>query len=262
MIEGNPEEENWNTWNLDKVAMSGDSYYKRAVGELPEKEASKSYVNFMKKHNLYEKGNTLLDYGCAAGHFYRSFKNRLDKNAVYTGIDTHLPFLFWGKEVFGVNNRCNFIHCDALDLPLLDNSYDISIINLFHFFPKIDDALKEAMRVTKKYVIWRTPVGEKSNYAIKIFMDENMKQLGVLTPDKNDIDYDIYMIFTEKYIRQLVNFIKGKVTIVERDTDFGEFDNAVMPEFAHIPATKTVNGLQVNGNLILDWHYVVIDCEE
>ena len=33
----------------------GDSYYKKAKGELPEKEASKSYARLLKNKNIYKQ---------------------------------------------------------------------------------------------------------------------------------------------------------------------------------------------------------------
>ena len=258
----NPEGEIWNPWSIDEVAMSGDSYYKRSIGELPEKEASKSYARFLKKHKLYEKGDTILDFGCATGHFLRSFRRLLDPKVLYTGIDSHLPFLQWGGEAYGIDNTCTFIHCDVLDLPFSDNSYDTSIVNLFHFFPNIHNALKESMRVTKKFIVWRTPIGEKVNYAIKIIMDNDFNKIGIITPDREDIDYDLYMLFTKKYITDLVKSLGGEVPIIEKDTNFKDFDNTALPEFEHMPATKTIDGMQINGNLVLDWNYFVIDCSK
>jgi len=261
IVQGNPEEEKWNPWSLDEVEMMGNSYYKRSTGELPEKEASKSYARFLKRHKLYSKGDTLVDIGCATGHFLRSFRRLLDEKVSYTGIDTHFRFLRWGREVFGVTDTCNFVHCDALNLPFVNNSFDIVIVNLFHFFPRIDVPLKEAMRIAKKYVVWRTPLGKKANYMIKFVLDEPFDKFKILTHDREDVDYSLYMLYTKKYIKGLVDSLGGKVKLIERDDDFENFDNTALADFAHVPATKTVNGIQINGNLVMDWHYIVIDCK-
>ncbi len=259
LLKGGPEKQDWNVWDLDKVKMLGDSYYKRAKGELPEKESSKSYARFLKRHGLYLPEDTLLDLGSATGHFLRSFRRLLDSNVLYTGIDTHFPYLQWGKELYGIDHYCNFVHGDILDMPFLDKSFDIIIVNLFHFFPRVDEALREAMRIGRKTVIWRTPIGQV-NYVIKVIYNNSFDEIKVITPERRDFDYSLYMLYSLEYIEGLVAYLGGKVTLMERDTDFEDFDNTILEEFKHVPATKTIHGMQINGNLVLDWHYIVIDC--
>lgn len=258
LLEGGPEKQNWNPWRLDRLKMTGNSYYKRAKGELPEKESSKSYARFLGQQRFYSPGDTLLDIGCATGHFLRSFRRLLDPDILYTGIDIYFPFLQWGREVYGIDHYCNFVHCDALAMPFLDQSYDVVIVNLFHFFPRIDEALRETMRVAHKMVIWRTPIGQ-TNYIIKVILNRSFDELQVLTPEREYFDYTLYMLYAKEYIEGLVAHLGGKVALIERDTDFEDFDNTALEEFQGVPATKTVDGMQINGNLVLDWHYIVID---
>ena len=258
LLNGGPASQAWNPWDLDKVQMLGNSFYQRAKGDLPEKESSKSYARFLDQYDFYSPGDTLLDIGCATGHFLRSFRRLLDPDILYTGIDTHFPFLQWGKEVYDLDHSCNFVHCDALAMPFFDQTYDLVIVNLFHFFPRLDEALREAMRVARKMVIWRTPLGE-ANYIIKVIHNQSFDELQVLSPERDDFDYTLYMLYSKEYVAGLVAHLGGKVTLIKRDTDFEDFDNTVLDEFRHVPATKTVNGMQINGNLVLDWHYVVIE---
>jgi len=261
MLKGGPENQNWNPWSLDKVQMMGDSYYKRAKGELPEKESSKSYAHLLSRRKLYSHGDTILDIGCATGHFLRSFRRLLDPDILYTGIDTNLSYLQWGREVYDVNNKCNFVHCDALEMPFLDNSFDIIIVNLFHFFPRIDDALLESMRVARKMVVWRTPIGVV-NYIIKVIYNQSFDEIQVISPEREDFDHSLYMLYSKEYLEGLVTHLGGKLKFIEKDTDFEDFDNTTLDAFKNIPSTKTVNGMQINGNLVLDWHYVAIDCSQ
>jgi len=258
IIAGGPEKQDWNPWDLDRVKMMGNSYYKRATGELPEKEASKSYARYLQRMEFYEPGDTVLDLGCATGHFLRSFRRLLDPQIQYTGIDSDPTFLQWGREAYGIDSLCNFVHGDVLQLPLADDAFDVVVVNLFHFFPRLDDALGEAMRAARKRVVWRTPVGQV-NYIVKVIYNQSFDELRALTPDREDFDYSLYMLYSVEYIKGLVAHLGGKVVDVERDTDFEDFDNTALEEFKHIPSTKTVNGMQINGNLVLDWHYITIE---
>ena len=254
-----PKAQDWNLWNSEDFHKMGDSYYKRAKGELPEKEASKSYARLIKNKNIYSPGDHLLDIGCATGHFLRSFRKYLDPNIYYTGVDTHAPFLNWGGEIYGISENCNFVHGDAMKLPFKDKSFDLTIVNLFHFFENIELALKESMRVTKKFLIWRTPIGEV-NYIVKLVYEESFQKLGTITHDRNDIEYSLYQLFSKKYLEGLINHLGGKIMFIDRDLDFEPFDNNSVEGFENVPATKTVGKMQINGNLVLDWHYVAIDC--
>jgi len=257
-----PENEEWNAWDMDMVHKIGDSYYKRAKGELPEKEASKSFANILRDREIYSKGDSILDIGCATGHFLRSFRRVLGPDVIYTGIDSHLDYLLWGSEIYGVDETCAFVHSDALELPFADKSFDISIVNLFHFFEDIESALKELIRVTGRTLLWRAPVGE-TNYATKVIYDNNFEDIGLITPERRDINYTLYMMFSKQYLEGLVKHLSGKPPMfIAQDTDFEEFDNTALSEFDGLPSTKVVNGMQINGNLILDWHYVAIDCSD
>lgn len=262
LLLGGAEVHDWNVWDQQEHQRTGHSYYRRATGELPEKEASKSYANLMKRRGLYQPGDTLLDIGCATGFFSNSFRRILDPDIRYTGIDITRQFLEWGAEIYGIDDRTSFVHADALNLPFIDDSFDTVVVNLFHFFPDIVAALREVMRVAGKRVIWRTPIGQ-CNYAVKMFYESDLAAQGVLTAERTDIPYEVYMLYAIPYIEQVVAHLGGRVDFIERDTDFAAFDNTALPEFEampSVPATKVVNGQQVHGNLILDWQYVAIDC--
>ena len=72
---------NWNIWeNKSEIERS----IQRVKGTLPEMECAKQLSQIVKK--IYKK-NTVLDFGCAAGHFYHSLK-KIDKNMNYTGFDS------------------------------------------------------------------------------------------------------------------------------------------------------------------------------
>lgn len=263
LLLGGAESQDWNVWDEEDHQRTGHTYYRRATGELPEKEASKSYARLLKRRQLHNPGETLLDIGCATGFFSNSFRRLLDPDLRYTGVDITRRFLEWGAEIYGVDDRTAFVHADALNLPFIDDSFDTIIVNLFHFFPDIAAALREVMRVARRRVVWRTPIGQ-CNYAVKMFYESDFAGQGVLTAERTDLPYEVYMLYAIPYVEQLVSALGGRVEFVERDTDFEPFDNTALSEFEAmptVPATKVVNGQQVHGNLILDWHYISIVCE-
>lgn len=246
-------DQDWNEWKTQKMLKTGESYKKRAKGEIPEKEASKSYCNLMKNYNLYKKGDNILDIGSACGHFYFSFYNRLDKDIDYTGVDITYQYLKWGKEIFKNHSKVNFVQCDALKLPFKEKSYDIVIVNLFHFFPNLSEVMSEALRVSKKRVIWRTLIG-KYNYSIKMISNNDFSKIGTITPDRSDYDHTLLMIYTKEYLKGLIKNLNAKIDFIKKDDDFSDFDNNSLSEFS-MTATRSLNGVQTHGNIILDWYY-------
>ena len=67
-----------NDWEIWKKNSSIERSIKRVKNQLPEMEASKQVAKIIKKR--YRKGYKILDFGCAAGHFYRGLKKIDNKN--------------------------------------------------------------------------------------------------------------------------------------------------------------------------------------
>ena len=68
-------------------------------------EASKQLSKIIKK--FYKKGNTILDFGCAAGHFYNSLK-KVDKDINYFGFDATKNYIVFAKKFFKKNKNTSF----------------------------------------------------------------------------------------------------------------------------------------------------------
>jgi len=97
---------------------------------------------------------------------------------------------------------------------------------------------------------------------VKMVYDNDFKKLGVLDPERSDFFHSIYMIYNQNYIRDLIQDLGHNVSFIDKDDDFEDFDNTNLKEMEHISSTKTINGMQVNGNLILDWHYIGISASK
>jgi len=255
MMNSQIETQEWNSWNNEVIKKMGESYKKRATGELPEKEASKSFVNLMIRKGLYQKRDSLLDIGGACGHFFRSFHDRLDQKIDYTVCDAIFNFLKAGKDIYAGKPNIDFIQCDALKLPFKENSFDTVIVNLFHFFPQLDVPLRQALRVAKKRVLWRTPIGEY-NYIIKMINENDYKKVGIIFPE-GSYDHTLCMMYTKKYLQDLISDLGYDLDFIEKDEDYEDFDNNQFDEF-QLPSSKAIAGCQIHGNLIMDWHYVNI----
>ncbi len=247
----------WNYWN--KFPDYGDMLYKRAIGEMEEMECSKALSNIISP--IYSKGMHILDVGCGAGHYYRSFKERIDPDISFTGVDITPYYIELANEAFG--NEAHFSVGDIYDLDFDNEQFDIITCNntIPNLPPPPTAALEELLRVSSKYVIIRTLIG-KRNYVIQKLrsaeeIEISMEEKELISKDGELRSYNYLNMFTENYYRQTLNDISPNIDIeFQRDTDFASFDNT---KNTKKESTKIVNGLQMSGNLILDWHFVIIE---
>lgn len=104
---------------------------------------------------IYKKGVKILDAGCGRGDFSLEIAQRFSNSQV-VGLDCVNEMLEIGKRIAKNQNNISSIKADLLNVPLPDNSFDITICNnTLHHIHKDDQekALNELTRVTKKYLI-------------------------------------------------------------------------------------------------------------
>ena len=247
----------WNYWN--KFPDYGDMLYKRATGELGEMECSKALSNIIT--TIYEKEMHILDVGCGAGHYYRSFKTRIDPDISFTGVDITPYYIELANKAYG--DEASFSVGDIYDLDFDDEQFDIVTCNntIPNLPPPPTSALKELLRVSSKYVIIRTLIG-KRNYVIQKLrsaeeVEISMEEKDLIGEDGELRSYNYLNMYTENYYRQILSDIETNLEAeFRRDTDFSSFDNT---KNTKKESTKIVNSMQISGNLILDWHFVIIE---
>ena len=253
----------WKVW--PKSDYYGDVYFKRAIGELPEMESSKSLVKIME--NVFEPGMSILDVGCGAGHYYRTFLKTWGESVKYYGLDATEHYIKLAKRAFK-DKKDRFFVGDAYNLRFVDSSFDIVIsCNLLLHLPSIFKPIKECMRVAKKCVIFRMLVGN-STYIIKQVRNRNdgewfdVDPADELDDDGNPRIYNFFNIYSREYILGCIKRVKNncKVEFIE-DLNFNK--EAIMKshtsEFkGKFRTTKIVDGRQVVDNIICDWYFIKI----
>ncbi len=248
---------NYKIW--DKYSSYGDTLYKRAVGELPEMESSKALA--IHAEDKIFAGSTVLDSGCGAGHYLRSLRNRIKVPFTYTGTDLTEYHIEVAKKAWAGDPHATFQTGDINDITFPDNSFDLVICcNLILHLPTMTKAITELTRVSKKWVIIRTLVSDRS------FMNRD-----ILVPDPNDpaeFDdegqprfYANYNIYSKKSIAATVHksFPKSDVQFIE-DTLYDVAAISRDAKEVQSPNPTTIVGNhQVNGCILLPWHFIVIE---
>ena len=123
-----------NDWEIWQKNSSIERSIKRLKKQLPEMEASKQVAKIIKK--IYKKNDKILDFGCAAGHFYNSLK-KIDKNINYSGFDATKDYINYAKKHFNKEKHVKF---DVQSLFSMSqkyyNKFDIVFCsNVLHHIP-------------------------------------------------------------------------------------------------------------------------------
>lgn len=246
-----------NVWDKDK--KYGEYFYKMATGKLPNMFCADAIADLVKK--IYKKEMAVLDVGCGAGHYLRSLREKVDKNINYTGVDFSPNYIKLAQKAF--KNTAKFKVGAIQNLPFKNNQFDIVTANniVLHLPPPPLKAFKELLRVSKKHVIIRTVFGER-NYIMKEVLSNS--DFGINKPDaalfKQDgipMSFNYFNLYTENYFKSLINKIapKAKVNII-KDLSYKQFDNR---KSTRATGTRVINGLQISGNLLLDWRFIIIE---
>lgn len=250
----------WSNWDEEK--HYGELLYKRATGESEEMNSSRAVAKVIKE--FYKPGMKVLDVGCGAGHYLVSLRKIVDKKIDYTGVDATAHYLSLGRKAFG--DSATFVQGSIFDIPFPDNSFDIVMCNhvILHMPPEnIRKAFSELVRVSRYKSVTRTVFGER-NYIIREVLDHNdvhpedPREIRYENFDLTTHPYRYFNLYTPEFVEQAIRSAHGDVDIELRpDRDYTAFDNTKEAKIK--TATRTMGDLQVSGNLILDFKFIITE---
>ena len=237
-------------WDSD--SEYGKYFYKIAVGELPEMECSKAICKVL--NPIYDHDKKILDVACGGGHYLKSFLERIDPNIDYTGIDATKHYIELARKAFP--ERGKFKLGNIFNIPFSDQTFDIVMANnvLLHLPPNPIQAIKELVRVSSEYIIIRTTFGER-NYIIQEVRGSSESENPYVEDKPRSSNY--FNLYTEDYFRRVFYEISPSLKVkIIKDESFKNFDTR--DQTNNNTGTKTVNGVQYSGNIILDWRFIII----
>lgn len=166
----------------------------------------KEFENFKK---YIKRGDQIADIGCGNGRL----QNELGEEISYTGIDNNEKLL---AEARKNHPKENFIKGDLLDIPLDDESCDITFcIAALHHIPSEEKrkmAVKELKRITKKdgiviIMVWNLWQKKYLKQIIKAVWSSYIKKEydwnDLFIPWKNDCER-YYHAFTKQELKKLL----------------------------------------------------------
>ena len=239
---------NWNIWeNKSEIERS----IQRVKGTLPEMECAKQLSNIIKK--IYKKNN-VLDFGCAAGHFYHSLK-KIDKNMNYTGFDSTKSYIKFAKKYFAKEKNISF---DIQNIFSPSKKYfkkfDIVFCsNVLLHLPSIDLPLKNLLSCSKKYCIIRTLVSDNTHLS-KFYHTDKMNKKNVLDSFQfqNTYSYNLIKKKILKYGKFKIKFINDKFSGKKINKEYKKYKKK------YPGLTKFVDQFQISGSKVFEWKWIII----
>lgn len=243
--------DSWDVWKKQKG--NNERSIKRVKGSLPEMEATKQLVKILKK--IYRKKDKVLDFGCAAGHYYKSLK-KIDKNINYTGFDITRQYIKFAKSFFKKKTQVKFDVQSVFNLKKkYFNKFDIVFCcNVLHHLPSIDLPLKNLIAASKKYVIIRTLVSDNTHLS-RFYYNDNKDKNGYLNNFQFQNTYSYSLL--KKKIKKIGNFdIKFLNDEFDGRKINKEFTKKERKKYPGL--TKYIQGIQIAGSKVFEFKWVVI----
>ena len=103
----------WRIWNK-KNDLVEERTYSRATGKLPEMESAKQLRKILGKIHNEE---SVLDVGCASGHYLRSIRI-INNDCIYTGVDATKKYIDNANIIHKSDTNAKFIEGDIYSLKL------------------------------------------------------------------------------------------------------------------------------------------------
>jgi len=261
--------ENSDTWRIwDNEVEYGNLLFKRAIGALPEMESSKATAKILK--DLFSPNDRILDVGCGAGHYLRSLRRYIQKPFSYTGVDATAAYITLATDAWRSNKQASFQVADVFSLPFDDGDYDIVMsCNLFLHLPSIREPLNELLRVSRKNVLIRTMVGERSFRIKEVYSPETHPKSFSGPPDEDEFDnngepysFHYYNIYSNTYISKLLRKnpnIKEYKIIPDDQYDPAHLIAETGLKDVAPDTTKIIDRWQVNGYILQPWAFILIN---
>ena len=139
----------WRIWNKNDLVE--ERTYSRATGKIPEMESAKQLRKIL--GNIH-KDESVLDVGCASGHYLRSIR-LINNDCIYTGVDATKKYIDNANIIHKSDTNARFIEGDIYSLKLKADI--VFCCNVLLHLPDI----KNVQQTTKKPILF-TEFGYRS----------------------------------------------------------------------------------------------------
>lgn len=240
----------WRVWDRDdSVEMRT---YKRATGELPEMECTKQLVRLIGE--VYQPGMSVLDVGCAGGHYYHGLK-RIDPNVRYHGVDATEKYIDFAKKYFADVPNVSFSREDVFDLPAdFGDRFDIVYCcNVLLHLPSARVPIQNLVRAASRHVFIRTLIADRTHLS-KFLYTDSFDAAGNPTDfvHQNTYSRDLIRSYVAEVGDFTVEFIDDEFEPEQIDREHRDYSDA------QSAVTRVYDGKQIAGSKVFEWEWVKI----
>ena len=236
----------WRIWN--KNHLIEERSYKRAIGELPEMESAKQLRNIIGEIDDCE---TILDVGCAVGHYLRSIR-LLNPVCHYVGVDATHQYIDSAVELHAGDQNARFYHGDVFDL---NHKADIVFCcNLLLHLPELRCPLENLLASFNDRLIVRTLMSQRTHLSQYLYDDK-------FDASGNPKNFQFQNTYSFDYVKSIVNgFDKDiKISFLEDEFIAENIQNEGNDwRKKQGFATTSVSGsLQIAGDKVFRWAWMI-----
>ena len=242
----NFEKQDWRIWSKNDLVE--ERTYLRAKGELPEMQSAIQLRHIL---GSIEPGASVMDIGCASGHYLRTIR-KLCENCRYTGVDATSKYIESAKEIFREDKLAKF---EVQDIYELDKSADIVFCcNVLLHLPSIKEPLTRLLSSFNQRLVIRTLISEKTHLSQYLYSD-------VFDENGNPTDFLFQNTYSFEYLQNLVTQFDPSLK-VEFIKDV--YDAAALQDEGEkwkkkqgFATTAIENNLQIAGDKVFRWHWMI-----
>jgi SAM-dependent methyltransferase len=238
----------------------------RAAGALPDMGCALRVAELIR--GMADGPASVLDVGCAAGHFLRTFKRQGIALSKYVGLEIDPTMVAAANKVWMAEIKTNDVQFINEDLERFDGNrrYDFVIcINAFMYFASPMAALKRLLNAARGQLLIRSYFSD-SNYRIiraqtKLNHDKSsVEEIDVFDADGNMVCYDFWNIYSQSYVEAAIAKIDpvAKIEWIEDRNVLSSLSQERELNLKKRGATEVVNGQEISYPFILPWKYLSV----
>ena len=236
----------WRIWN--KNHLIEERSYKRATGELPEMESARQLRKIIGAIKDFE---TVLDVGCAVGHYLRSIR-LLNPVCHYVGIDATREYIDSAGKLHANDQNARFYHGDIFDL---NHKADIVFCcNLLLHLPELRAPLKNLLKSFKDRLIVRTLMSQRTHLSQYLYDDE-------FDVSGNPQNFQFQNTYSFEYIKSIVNDFDSNIKIKFVNDEFNaekiQNEGNDWREKQGFATTSMSGNLQIAGDKVFRWGWMI-----
>ena len=236
----------WRIWNKNDLVE--ERTYSRATGKIPEMESAKQLRKIL--GNIH-KDESVLDVGCASGHYLRSIR-LINNDCIYTGVDATKKYIDNANIIHKSDTNARFIEGDIYSLKLKADI--VFCCNVLLHLPDINLALVNLLNSFKKKLIVRTLLSEKTHLSQYLYSDE-------FDNKGNPINFLFQNTYSFDYVESIIKTHDSKIKLKfiqdEFDAELVQKESDEWRNKQGFATTSVFENLQIAGDKVFRWGWFV-----